>query len=262
VTAVQPGGRPPALTWPILVVFTALLGSFLNVCISRLPRGESVVSPPSHCPRCRTPIRFYDNIPLVSFAVLAGRCRACREPISWRYPVVEALAVGAGLAVLWRLGPTWEGLRGFVLALLLIIVAFTDLETLLIPNRVTLPGMVVGLGLRLYPSPWEVLDGLWGALAAGGIFYLIMAVSPLVFGREGMGFGDVKLAAMMGTFLGLPLVLVAVFLGVVAGGVTAIGLLLTGLRRLGEYLPFGSFLALGGVLAVLWGRPLLGWYLG
>jgi leader peptidase (prepilin peptidase)/N-methyltransferase len=256
------GGWPPALTWPFIVALAALLGSFLNVCISRLPRGESVVYPPSHCPRCREPIRFYDNVPLVSFAILGGRCRACRDPISWRYPLVEALSVAVGLLVLWQFGATWEGLRAFVLSLALVTVAFTDLETLLIPNRITLPGIVAGLLLRLYPSPLHVVDGLWGALVAGGIFYVIMRVSPLVFGREGMGFGDVKLAAMMGAFLGLSVVLVAIFLGVVAGGVTAVVLLLSGQRRLGEYLPFGTFLALGGVIAALWGRPLLAWYLG
>jgi leader peptidase (prepilin peptidase)/N-methyltransferase len=262
VTRALPGGLPPSLAWPFVVAVTALLGSFLNVCISRLPRGESIVSPPSHCPRCGTPIRFYDNIPLVSFLLLRGRCRACRGPISWRYPVVEALAVACGLLVLWRLGPTWEGLRAFVLSLGLITVAFTDLETLLIPDRITLPGIVVGLVLRLYPSPWDVLDGVVGGAVAGGLFFGILWVSPFVFGREGMGFGDVKLAAMMGAFLGLPMVLVAIFLGVLAGGLTAIALLALGLRRLGEYLPFGSFLALGGVLGTLWGRPLLRWYLG
>jgi leader peptidase (prepilin peptidase)/N-methyltransferase len=261
VTAAMPAGLPPVLAWPALVALAAVLGSFLNVCISRLPRGESIVSPPSHCPRCVTPIRWFDNIPLVSFAILGGRCRACRKPISWRYPLVEALAVGIGLLVFVRHGLTWEGLSAFVLSLLLLVVAFTDLETLLIPNRITLPGIVLGLALRLYPAPRGVLEGALGALVAGGIFYVIMRVSPLVFGREGMGFGDVKLAAMMGAFLGFPVVLVAVFLGVVAGGVTAIVLLLLGLRRLGEYLPFGTFLAAGGVLGALWGRPLLAWYL-
>jgi leader peptidase (prepilin peptidase)/N-methyltransferase len=245
-----------------VVALAALLGSFLNVCISRLPRGESVVYPPSHCPRCREPIRFYDNVPLVSFAVLGGRCRSCRDPISWRYPLVEALSVGIGLLVLWRFGTTWEGLRAFVLSLALVTVAFTDLETLLIPNRITLPGIAAGLLLRLHPSPRDVVDGLWGALVAGGIFYVIMWGSPLVFGREGMGFGDVKLAAMMGAFLGLSVVLVAIFVGVVAGGVTAVILLLTGKRRLGEYLPFGTFLSLGGVVAAMWGHPILAWYLG
>jgi len=262
VTAAPAVGLPPLLAWPFLVALGALLGSFLNVCISRLPRGESVISPPSRCPRCQTPIRYYDNVPLLSFVILGGRCRACREPISWRYPVVEALAVTVGLLVLWRLGPTWEGLRAFLLGLALITVAFTDLETLLIPDRVTLPGIVAGLLLRLYPSPGDVIDGVLGAAVAGGIFFVIMWGSPFVFGREGMGFGDVKLAAMMGAFLGLPVVLVATFLGVLAGGLTATLLLLLGLRRLGEYLPFGAFLALGGVLAALWGRSLLAWYLG
>jgi leader peptidase (prepilin peptidase)/N-methyltransferase len=122
--------------------------------------------------------------------------------------------------------------------------------------------MAAGLALRLYPSPWWGLaEGILGALLAGGIFYLILWASPYVFGREGMGFGDVKLAAMMGAFLGIPQVLVAVFLGVLAGGITAIVLLALGLRRFGEYLPFGTFLALGGVLASIWGRPLLAWYM-
>lgn len=258
----MPGALPPLLTWPFVVALAALLGSFLNVCISRLPRGESIVSPPSHCPRCQAPIRYYDNVPLVSFVILGGRCRECLEPISWRYPLVEALAVAVGLLVLWRLGPTWDGLRAFLLGLALIAVAFTDLETLLIPDRITLPGIVGGLALRLHPSPWDLVDGVLGGLVAGGIFFLIMWASPFVFGREGMGFGDVKLAAMMGVFLGLPVVLVAIFLGVLAGGLTATVLLILGLRRVGEYLPFGTFLALGGVLAILWGRPLLAWYLG
>jgi leader peptidase (prepilin peptidase)/N-methyltransferase len=258
----MPAGLPPLLAWPFLLALAALLGSFLNVCISRLPRGESIVAPASRCPRCQTPIRYYDNVPLLSFVILGGRCRACREPISWRYPLVEALAVAMGILVLWRLGLTWEGLRAFLLGLALITVAFTDLETLLIPDRVTLPGIVAGLALRLYPVPGAVLEGILGAAVAGGIFSLIMWASPFVFGREGMGFGDVKLAAMMGAFLGLPMVLVAMFLGVLAGGLTASALLVLGLRRVGEYLPFGAFLALGGVLAALWGRPLLAWYLG
>ncbi len=259
---VMSSGLPPGLTWPFVIALAALLGSFLNVCISRLPRHESIVSPPSYCPRCRAPIRFYDNIPLVSFALLGGRCRTCRDPISWRYPLVEALAVGLGVLILWQHGPTWEGFRAFLLSLALIAVAFTDFETFLIPDWITLPGTVVGLVLQLYPLPRRVLDGLLGGVVAGSIFYLIMWLSPKVFGREGMGFGDVKLAAMMGTFLGFPVVLVAMFLGVLAGGITGMVLLLLGLKRFGEYLPFGTFLALGGVIAALWGRPLLAWYLG
>jgi leader peptidase (prepilin peptidase)/N-methyltransferase len=261
MTLALPGGLPPVFTWPFVVAVAAVLGSFLNVCISRLPAGESVVSPPSHCPRCQVPIRYYDNIPLVSFALLGGRCRACRAPISWRYPLVEALAVGVGILAIWQFGVTWDGLRTFLLGLALIAVTFTDFETQLIPDAITLPGIALGLLFRLYPSPRDVLDGLAGCVVAGALFYLIAWLSPKIFGREGMGGGDIKLAAMMGAFLGLKLVLVAIYFGVMAGGVCAILLLVSRQKRWGQYLAFGPFLALGGLAAAFWGRPVLAWYL-
>jgi leader peptidase (prepilin peptidase)/N-methyltransferase len=252
---------PPVVAWPAGVILAALLGSFLNVCISRLPAGESVVWPRSRCPECRAPIRAWHNLPLVSFLALGGRCRDCRAPISWRYPVVEALTVALGGLVLWQDGPTWAGLRSYALGLGLIVVTFTDLEHRIIPDAVTLPGIVLGLILQL-PSLRAVLDGALGCLVAGGIFYLIAVASPHVFGREGMGGGDIKLAAMMGAFLGLRAVLLGVFVGVMVGGVAALVLLLVGLRRWGEYVTFGPFLALGGVVAAFWAEPLLAWYLG
>jgi leader peptidase (prepilin peptidase)/N-methyltransferase len=262
MSTVAPGGLPLVLAWSLLVALAALLGSFLNVCISRLPRGESIVSPPSHCPGCKTPIRFYDNVPLLSFLLLRGRCRTCRTTISWRYPIVEGLAVLVGALVLWQLGPTWSGLRAFLLGLALIAVTFIDLETQLIPDRVTLPGIGVGLALSLYPTPGGLVWAVVGCLAAGGLFYVIAVVSERLMGQEGMGGGDVKLAGMLGAFLGWPMVLVAVFLAVMAGGVGAVVLLV--LRRKGrrDEIPFGPFLALGGLLAALWGEPLLAWYLG
>lgn len=262
MSTVAAPGWPPALTWSLVVVVGAFLGSFLNVCISRLPQGESVVTPPSRCPRCRTPIRYYDNVPLLSFALLRGRCRSCREPISWRYPAVEALAAGAAVLTWARFGPGWTGARALALTLLLLAVAFTDLETLLIPDRLTLPGIALGLALRAYPLPAELGDGVLGALAAGGLLLLVRSAGRVAFGREAMGLGDVKLAAMMGAFLGLAPVLVALFLGVLVGGLTAAGLLALGQKHRGDYLPFGTFLALGGILAAFWGRPLLAWYLG
>ncbi|PYM59961.1 MAG: prepilin peptidase, partial [Candidatus Rokuibacteriota bacterium] len=144
---------PGVVGWPLLVVLTGLLGSFLNVCISRLPVRESIVFPGSHCPRCQAAIRFYDNVPLLSFAALGGRCRACRAPIAWRYPLVEALTIGVGVLIVWTLGPTWEALRVLLLGLGLIAVTFTDLEHLLIPDRITLPGIAVGFLSQLYPAP-------------------------------------------------------------------------------------------------------------
>jgi leader peptidase (prepilin peptidase) / N-methyltransferase len=264
VTAAVPGGLPAVVAWPLAIALAATLGSFLNVCISRLPHGGSVLTPRrSYCPRCRSAIRAYDNIPLVSFALLGGRCRDCRAPISWRYPLVEALAVAAGILVLWQLGPTWDGLRAFILTLALIAVTFTDFEERIIPDRITLPGIAVGLALQLYPSPGSgLLDGLLGLLVAGGLFYAIAWLSPKVFGREGMGGGDIKLAAMMGAFLGLKLVLVALYVGVLVGGVLAVLGLVLGLARLRQQIAFGPFLALGGVVAALWGRAILAWYLG
>lgn len=250
-------GLPPGLTWPFAVVLAALLGSFLNVCISRLPRRESIVLPPSHCPACQAPIRYYDNIPVVSFVALGGCCRDCRTPISWRYPLVEALTIGVGLLVLWRLGATWDGVRMFLFALTLVAVTFIDLETLLIPDRITLPGIALGLLTHLYPVPWNLVGGLVGCLVAGALFYVIALAS-----RGGMGGGDIKLAAMMGAFLGWQLVLVAILLAVLAGGVIGLMLLLSGLKGRKDPVPFGPFLALGGFVAGLWGEPLLHWYLG
>ena len=264
MTAAVPGGLPAVVTWPLAIALAATLGSFLNVCISRLPHGGSVLTPRrSYCPRCQAAIRAYDNIPLVSFALLGGRCRDCRAPISWRYPLVEALAVAAGILVLWQLGPTWDGLRAFILTLALIAVTFTDFEERIIPDRITLPGIAVGLALQLYPSPGSgLLDGLLGLLVAGGLFYAIAWLSPKVFGREGMGGGDIKLVAMMGAFLGLKLVLVALYVGVLVGGALAVLGLALGLARLRQQIAFGPFLALGGVVAALWGRAILAWYLG
>ncbi len=262
MTAAMPGGLPPVFAWSFAIALAAVLGSFLNVCIWRLPRGESIAWPPSHCRACQTPIRYYDNIPLVSFVLLRGRCRACRAPISWRYPLVEALAVAVGLLVLWRFGATWEGLRAFPLGLALIAVSFIDLETMEIPDRITLPGIAVGLALNLAPSPWGVIPAVVGCLVAGGLFYAIAEISYRLLGQEGMGGGDVKLAAMLGAFLGWPLVMVAIFLGVVAGGLGALLLLLLRLKGRRDEVPFGPYLALGGLVTVFWGRPVLAWYLG
>ena len=161
---------PPVVAWPVGVVLAALLGSFLNVCISRLPRGESIVLPASHCPTCQSPIRPVDNIPLFSYLLLGGRCRACGATISWRYPLVEALAIGLGALVLFVLGPTWEGTRAFLLGLAMVATAFTDLETRRIPDRITLPGVVAACIL----GPEGLSRGSAGA-AIGALVFAAVA---------------------------------------------------------------------------------------
>ena len=257
MTGMSAEALPAVVAWPLLIAVAGLLGSFLNVCISRLPLRESIVFPGSHCPRCQAPIRYYDNVPVLSFALLGGRCRACRGPISWRYPVVEILTVAVSVLVVATLGPTWEAWRAILLGLALIAVTFTDFEHLLIPDRITLPGIVVGLVTQLYPAPRALLGAIVGTLLAGALFYGIAVAS-----QGGMGGGDVKLAAMIGAFLGWQRVLVAIFLAVVAGGIVAVGLLLARRKGRKDPLPFGPFLALGGLLSALWGSTLLSWYLG
>ena len=160
---------PPAVAWPVGVILAALLGSFLNVCISRLPRGQSIVLPASHCPACRHPIRPTDNIPLLSYLVLRGRCRACGVTIPWRYPLVEALAIALGVLVLWQLGPTWAAARAFVLCLAMVATAFTDLETRRIPDRITLPGVIAACIF----APEGLSRGSAGAAAGALAFALI-----------------------------------------------------------------------------------------
>lgn len=244
------------ITLGALLVGT-MVGSFLNVVVTRLPRKESLVAPGSHCRECGAPIRWCDNVPLLSFLWLRGRCRNCGSPIGWRYPAVEA-ATGAVFAVsAVRFGATLELLPALLFLSALVAITAIDLEHQLIPDVITVPGIVAGLLISpaLSPLPWA--DALLGALLGGGIFFLIILLS-----RGGMGGGDMKLAAMMGAFLGWKLALVALFLGVFLGGGVAVALLVSGRRGRKDPVPFGPFLAAGSALSLFWGERLLRWYLG
>lgn len=244
------------VTWVFILGLGAILGSFLSVCIYRIPRNESLITPGSHCPHCQAPIRFYDNIPLVSVALLRGRCRLCRERIPWTYPAVEALSILVAVLLYAKFGLTGEGLRGALLALALLALTFIDLAHHLLPDRITLPWIAVGLG-TVPLSPITLPGALLGGLVGGGILFMVALVSG-----GGMGGGDVKLAAMIGTFLGWQQMLLALFVGVLFGGLLGILLLALGLKGRKDPVPFGPFLALGGVAALLWGESLLRWYLG
>jgi leader peptidase (prepilin peptidase)/N-methyltransferase len=241
-----------------------LVGSFLNVVIVRVPEKRSVVTPRSHCPRCSAQLRDRDNIPVVSWLLLRGRCHSCAEAIPIRYPLVE-LATGALFAAMaLRFGAAWAlpGYLVFVAALLA--VSAIDLERFLIPNRVVYPSLLaslvlLGLAALLDHDGDALVRGLIGAVAASGGLFALALLYP-----RGMGMGDVKLALLLGLYLGwlsLGHVLLGLFLGFLLGSIAGIGLLVTGVRGRKDHLPFAPFLAAGAVLAVLAGEPLLDLYL-
>ena len=239
-----------------------LSGSFLNVVIYRVPRGESIVSPGSHCPACGHNLRAWELVPVISFLIQKGQCRNCRSRISWRYPMVELLtgvlfyltaALSFGMEIhLARL------LLNLVFVAVLIALAFIDLDTFRLPDVLTLP--LLGLGLlgaflvQGAPTGWE---SVLSTLGAGGLFWIIARVYP-----QGMGLGDVKLVAAMAAFLGFPSIFLAVFAGSFVGAITGISLLLLGKKSFHQQIPFGPYLALGAILALLWGNQIIGWYWG
>jgi leader peptidase (prepilin peptidase)/N-methyltransferase len=238
------------------LLFGLVIGSFLNVVIARLPERRSVWRPRSACPRCGTSIAWYDNVPILSFAVLRGRCRSCGMAISRRYPMVEA-ATGLLFALAYLvLGPTPAFVAGAVLLAALVAITAIDLSHQIIPDVITLPGIAAGLLANLATDRVTWLESLIGIAVGGGVFLVIILAS-----RGGMGGGDMKLGAMLGAFLGWRLGLLAILLGVLSGGILALALLILGRKGRKEAIPFGPFLALGGAVTFLWGKALLGWYL-
>lgn len=248
------------LTEAALFIVGAILGSFFNVIIHRVPRGESIVRPPSACPACGTRIRVWDNVPVVSYVVLRGRCRHCSEPISPRYPLVELISAALPVLLYLQFGTTARFWVYWPLTCALLIVSFIDLDLRIIPDKVTLPGIVLGLVL----APLLGLTGFWssllGVLVGGGALYLIGVVGELVLKKESMGGGDVKLAAALGAFMGWKMVLAALFLAFFLGAVVGVVVLARRAKNWDSSLPFGPFIALGAVLAVLWGESALLWY--
>jgi len=254
------GGRmSPQWSVMVAVLVGAVIGSFLNVCIHRLPSRESIVRPGSRCPQCKTAIAWYDNIPIFSYLWLRGRCRSCRARIGWRYPLVEALnAAGYGFIV-WRFGVIPMGLVYGALFSALIVASFIDLDHMIVPDRITLPGIALGLvaGTLLLPRWWDSLVGL---VLGGGLLYVMAWISPYLFGKEGMGGGDIKLLAMIGAFLGWQQVLLTVIVGGLLGSVLGVGLIAARVISRTDYIPFGPFLSLGAVVAMLFGPEILTWY--
>ena len=251
--------RTPAFEVTALLL-GLVVGSFANVCIHRLPLGQSVVSPPSRCPRCDTLIRPWDNLPVLSWLVLRGRCRACQAPISPRYPAVEAANGFLWLGLAVQRGPSPQTLVSMVVVSALLVLSLIDLEHMLLPDVITLPGIAFGLAASALPgSPIRPLEAV--AAAAGG--YLAFAAVWWIWRRfrgiDALGQGDWKLAAMLGACLGWPKMLLTVFLACVIGAV--VGVVVLRLRGT-DRLPYGTFLGAAGILVVFVGDALLVWYRG
>ncbi len=248
----------------VVAVFGLVIGSFLNVCIFRIPRNISIVFPSSRCPSCNHPIRAWDNIPVISYMILGGRCRHCGAKISLQYPFVEALNAFFYVAVFWRYGFGWDSGVYAVFCSSLLVITFVDLEFQIIPDRITLPGIVIGIvaGSMLMPDPFmrTTLLGykasVIGLLSGGGFFYLVAVLS-----RGGMGGGDIKMMAMVGALMGWKTVLLTTFLGSLSGSMVGIFLMIFRGRGRKAKIPFGPFLALGAVITLFFGEEILAWYL-
>lgn len=245
----------------IVFIFGLLIGSFLNVCVYRMPRNESLAFPPSHCPSCGAAIPPWLNIPVVSYLLLRGRCRSCATSISALYPLVELLTALLGLGLYLRFGLT---LPFFVLALLcaaLVVVTFIDLEHQIIPDEISLPGIVIGFACSFFIPRLGWLNSLLGILAGGGSLYLVAWCYERFTGKEGMGGGDIKLLAMLGAFFGWKAIPFIIFVSSLTG--SGIGLTIMFIKKQDGKIaiPFGPFLVIGALVHIFFGPQLVTWYL-
>lgn len=246
----------------IVFIFGTIIGSFLNVCIYRIPLEKSIVSPRSFCPFCEKPLRWFDNVPLVSFLLLRGKCRDCGKPISIRYFVVELITALSGVGLLFYFS---LGLPFFVwwfFACILIVIAFIDLEHQEIPDEITLPGIFAGLMLSAFSQAGEVAfsgialrDAFFGVVAGGASMYIMGFLGEKAFHKEALGGGDIKLMAMIGAFIGWKLVLLTFFIAPILGSGVGVIALLKGKK---EVIPYAPYLALGAFISLLYGNRILG----
>ena len=260
----------------VAFILGGMVGSFLNVCVYRIPAGLSIVKPASRCPKCESAIKWYDNLPIVSWLVLGAKCRNCRAPISWQYPLVEAVTAVLFLLVFIRFGFAYITPIYLVFAASMVLVTFVDLTDWTIPDEVTIPGVPIGIAISIVamflpslnlnvPELREtVFDSLLGVLVGGGILYGLDRFSLLVLGKPGMGFGDVKLNAMLGAFFGWKGAIMIIVISAFVGSFVGIGLILIGRLR-GEkdashYLPFGPYLAVAGLIVMFFGSDIFIYY--
>jgi leader peptidase (prepilin peptidase)/N-methyltransferase len=251
--------------WPIYLyaaLIGLIVGSYLNVLIHRIPAGKSTVLPRSRCPYCSGAIRFYDNLPVLSYLLLRGRCRHCKAPISFRYPAIEVITAALFVAVVYRFGIRPVLAPALVFVCLMVLLAAIDVEHFLLPDKITMPGILVGLALQFWNPTTTLLDAIVGVLVGAGLLILVINFWFWLRGDEGMGLGDVNMLALIGAFLGWQGVLTTLFLATLSGALVGLLLLAVGKLGLQSRLPFGLFLALGGIVSLFMGEALYAHYTG
>jgi len=245
-----------------IFILGLVVGSFLNVCIYRIPLRKSVISPSSFCPKCANKIKFYDNIPLLSYTLLKGKCRYCHEKISLVYPAVELLSGLIFLFLFFKYGLSWEFASKVFLFSSLMVIFFIDIKHQLIPDVITFPGIMAGLLFSLLTKSPPFLESLLGFFIGGGLLYLVAIIGDKIFRKESMGGGDIKLAAMLGTFLGWQKVLLVFFLASCLGAIVGIIFFIFSAKlREKRLIPFGPFLAVATVIGIFLGNRLVDLYL-
>lgn len=250
------------MIYVLIFILGSIFGSFLNVCIYRIPRGESIIKPNSHCPKCGHILSWYENIPILSFIILAGRCKSCKKGISYIYPLVEIMTASLAVVIFINFSITLKSVIFFVLFSSLIVATFIDFQRHEIPDTVTLPGIGIGLILSfLYPSLLSkteplasFFDSLLGVVVGGGSLYLMGFFGEIVFKKEAMGGGDIKLLSMIGSFLGWRIALLTFFIAPFFGSIT--GLILK-IRKGKEIIPYGPYLSLAALISLLWGENII-----
>jgi leader peptidase (prepilin peptidase)/N-methyltransferase len=272
---------PPVLIGEFVFVFGLIIGSFLNVCIVRIPERKSIVLPASACVKCGAAIRPYDNIPVISYLLLGGKCRACKTHISALYPAVELLTGVLFSICYYAFGLGLEAMKWSIFSAIMVVLVFTDLRERILPDVVNFTGLGLGLLLSLFVEPadgtarWvaahtfqnlppapviSLADALLGAALGGGLLWGISELYFRVRGREGMGFGDVKMMLMVGVFLGVKRTLLTIFAGSLLGSLLGVAFILARRKDSDYELPFGTFLGLAAILVVFFGTPVVNWY--
>ncbi len=252
---------PDILLYSSVFCVGICIGSFLNVCIYRIPAQKSIVHPGSACPSCQTPIRFYDNIPILSYLFIKGRCRHCKAAIAVRYPLTELMGGLIALCVVLKFDLTLSALTYFIFAAALLVITFIDIDHQIIPNEISLPGIPLGFAFSFFIPEVTPIESLIGILAGGGGLWAVATIYLMLTRREGMGFGDVKLLAMMGAFIGWKGVIVTIFAASAIGTLVGVAAMLKSRKDMKMAIPFGPFLSIGAMIYLFFGDILISWYL-